>query len=144
MMLPHGMAFWFGARLLIPVGVVVVAGVPKVDGAAGVADVDGLGPSDPIVVAKGDGLGGGTTRKGLTPALPISTEPNGIPDRETPLGEMKGVAAIDEGLLLAPVPQTAALPGGDIPAAIPIPPPSYVLVLDIPEDSLAAAGQFVP
>jgi hypothetical protein len=144
MMLPHGMAFWFGARLLIPVGVVVVAGVPKVDGAAGVADVDGVGPSDPIVVAKGDGLGGGTTRKGLTPALPISTEPNGIPERETPLGDKEGVAAIDDGLLLTPAPQTAALPGNDIPAAVPIPPPSYVLVLDIPDDAPAVAGQLVP
>jgi hypothetical protein len=139
MMLPHGIAFWFGARLLIPVGI-VVAGVPKVDGAAGVAD----GPSDPIVVVKGDGLGGGTTRKGLTPALSISTEPNGIPERETSLGDKEGVAAIDEGLLLAPVPQTAALPGKDIPAAMPIPPPSYVLVLDIPDDALAVAGQLVP
>jgi hypothetical protein len=143
MMLPHGIAFWFGARLLIPVGI-VVAGVPKVDGAAGVADVDGVGPSDPIVVAKGDGLGGGTIRKGLTPALSISTEPNGIPERETPLGDKEGVAAIDEGLLLAPVPQTAALPGKDIPAAMPIPPPSYVLVLDIPDDAPAVAGQLVP
>jgi hypothetical protein len=81
---------------------------------------------------------------GLTPALPISTEPNGIPERETPLGDKEGVAAIDEGLLLTPVPQTAALPGNDIPTAIPIPPPSYVLVLDIPDDTLAVAGQLVP
>ena len=81
---------------------------------------------------------------GLTPALPISTEPNGIPERETPLGDKEGVAAIDEGLLLAPVPQTAALPGKDIPAAMPIPPPSYVLVLDIPDDAPAVAGQLVP
>jgi hypothetical protein len=64
--------------------------------------------------------------------------------RETPLGDAEGVAAIDEGVLLAPVPQMVALPGNDIPAAIPIPPPSYVLVLDIPDDALAVAGQLVP
>jgi hypothetical protein len=144
MMLPHGIAFWFGARLLVSVGVGVgVAGVPKID-VVGVPNVDWVGPSDPIVVAKGDGLGGGTTRKGLTPALPISTEPNGIPERETPLGDKEGVAAIDDGLLLTPAPQTAALPGNDIPAAVPIPPPSYVLVLDIPDDAPAVAGQLVP
>jgi hypothetical protein len=142
MTLPHGMAFWFGDKLLVPVSV-VVAGVPKVDGAVGVPNVDGVGPSDPMVVDKGDGLGG-TTRKGLTPALPISTEPNGIPERETPLGDKEGVAVIEEGVLLTLLPQTAAVPGNDISAAIPIPPPSYVLVLDIPDDALAVAGQLVP
>jgi hypothetical protein len=82
--------------------------------------------------------------RGLIPALPISTEPNGIPERETPLGDKEGVAAIDEGLLLTPVPQTAALPGNETPAAVPIPPPSYVLVFDIPDDALPVAGQLVP
>jgi hypothetical protein len=109
----------------------------------GVADVGGLGKGVPTIV-EGDTLGVGMVSSGLTPALPISTEPNGIPERETPFGDKEGVAAIDEGLLLTPVPQTAALPGNDIPAAIPIPPPSYVLALDIPDDALAVAGQFVP
>jgi hypothetical protein len=81
---------------------------------------------------------------GLTPALPISTEPNGIPERETPLGDKEGVAVIDEGLLLTPAPQTAALPGNETPAAVPIPPPSYVLMFDIPDDALPVAGQLVP
>jgi hypothetical protein len=123
MMLPHGMALWFGDRPLVPVGA-VVTGVPKVDGAVGIPNVEGVGPRDPIVVAKGDGLGGGETRKGLTPALPISTEPNGIPVREAPLGDKEGVAAIDEAVPPTLVSQTVPLPGNDIPAAIPIPPPS--------------------
>jgi hypothetical protein len=55
--------------------------------------VDGNGPTVPII--DGDALGVGTTTNGLTPALPISTEPNGIPVRATVLGDMDDIAAVD-------------------------------------------------
>jgi hypothetical protein len=74
--------------------------------------------------------------------LPISTEPNGIPGRTTPLDDVAGIAAVNEAPLLEPVPQIAALPGNEVP--IPIPPPSYVLELYIPPDALPVAEQVVP
>jgi hypothetical protein len=114
-MLPHGMVLWFvGVRPVVP-----VIGVTNIDGAASVPTVDGLGKGMPIV--EGGALGIGTITRGLMSALPISTEPNGIPGRETALGDAEGVAAVDEPLA-DPVPQIDALPGTD--PAIPIPPPS--------------------
>jgi hypothetical protein len=47
---------------------------PNIEGVVEVADR--VGPGIPII--EGDALGVGTTTKGLTPALPISTEPNGM------------------------------------------------------------------
>jgi hypothetical protein len=89
------------------------------------------GLSAPIV--DGVGLGTGTTTNGLIPALPIATEPIGIPVR-APLGDVDNIAGADEALLLELVPQIAALPGNDVPVPTPIPPPSYVLEPDIPDD----------
>jgi hypothetical protein len=63
----------------------------------------------PLPIVVGFGMGAGTTSNGLTPALPISTEPNGIPVRAPPPGEVGDVAADNEALLLALVPQG---PGG--------------------------------
>jgi hypothetical protein len=116
-MLPHGIVLWFVVKPVVPV--VGDVGVTNIDGAVGVPTVDGLGKRIPIV--EGDALGIGTTTRGLMPALPISTEPNGIPGRETALGDIEGVAAVDEPLA-DPVPQIDALPGTD--PAMPIPPPS--------------------
>jgi hypothetical protein len=81
----------------------------------------------PLPIIEGFGLGVGTTSNGLTPALPISTEPNGIPVRAAPPGEVGDVAADNEALLLELVPQVpgvCALPGNDVPVPNPIPPPS--------------------
>jgi hypothetical protein len=81
---------------------------------------------------------------GLTPALPISNEPNGIPVRAAPPGVTGDVAAIDDALLLVVPhgPDAAVLPGIDIPAPIPIPPPSKVDVeLDMADDVLPVVGQ---
>jgi hypothetical protein len=77
----------------------------------------------------GDALGVGTTTSGLTPALPISTEPNGIPVRARLPGAVDDIAAVDETLLLELAPQITPLPGTEvpIPAPSPIPPLSYVL-----------------
>jgi hypothetical protein len=75
----------------------------------------------------GYGLGTGTTVDGLTPALPISTEPNGIPVRAIPPGSAEGIAADNEAPPLEPLPQgpgVGALPGNDVPVPNPIPPPS--------------------
>ena len=116
-------------------------GVPTMDGlSAPVVDGDAMVP-----IVDRDGLGTGTTTNGLTPALPISTEPIGIPARAPPAGDADDVAADDEALLLEPVPQTAVLPGNDVPVPTPIPPPSkFVLELDIPDEGLAIAEQVVP
>jgi hypothetical protein len=70
-------------------------------------------------------LGAGATSIGLTPPLPISKEPKGIPVRATPPGVVGDVAAKDEGLLLEVV---LVLPDIDAPFPIPIPPPSYVVL----------------
>ena len=69
--------------------------------------------------------------RGLIPALPISTEPSGIPGRAT----LPDIAAV-ESLGLAP--QIAPLPGSAIP------PPSYVLVPDVSDVGFPAAEQVVP
>jgi hypothetical protein len=106
----------------------------------GIPIIDGNGPTVPIV--DGDALGVGTTTNGLTPALPISTEPNGIPVRATVLGDVDDIAPVDEALLL--VPQIAALPGNEVPVPTPIPPPSNVVEPDIPDAGLPMAEQVVP
>jgi hypothetical protein len=82
--LPHGIVLWFvGVRPVVPVvGAVGAVGVTNVEG---VPSVDGLRPGIPIV--EGEMPGTGTTTSGLTPALPISTEPIGIPGWETRLGD---------------------------------------------------------
>jgi hypothetical protein len=78
----------------------------------------------PVVDEK---FGVGAASNGLTPALPISSEPNGMPVRATPPGDADDVAADDEvpPLTLVPhIPDVATLPGNDVPVPIPIPPPS--------------------
>src|SRR5580704_14836508 len=96
----------------------------------------------PLPIVEGFGLGVGTTSNGLTPALPISTEPNGIPVRGRPPGDVGDVVA----LVLELVPQApdiAALPGSDVP--VPVPPPSkVVLEPDIPDDGLPMTKHVVP
>lgn len=98
----------------------------------------------PLPVIDWDGLGAGMTSNGLTPALPISTEPIGIPARGRPPGDAGDVA----GLLVELVPQApdiAALPGSDVPVPVPVPPPSkVVLEPDIPGDGLPIVKHVVP
>jgi hypothetical protein len=138
---PQGMAVWFVDR---PAGPVTngIVGAPNIEGV--VEDpivVDGLGPGVPII--ERDALGVGTTTKGLTPALPISTEPNGIPVRATLPDAVEDIAAIDEVLPLELAPQIAPLPA-KAPIPSPIPPPSYVLTPDIPDEGLPIAEHVVP
>jgi hypothetical protein len=103
----------------------------------------------PPGIDDGYGLGVGTTGAALTPALPISTEPNGIPVRAAPPGDTDGIAADDAALLeLVPhVPEVAAPPGSDVPVPVPIaiPPPSKVVPEpDVPDEGLPAAEHVVP
>jgi hypothetical protein len=83
----------------------------------------------------------------LSPPLPISTEPNGIPARETPPGDEDDVAADDDASLLEGVPhvsEVAALPGNGVPVPTPNPPPSkFVLELESPADALPMAEHVV-
>jgi hypothetical protein len=94
----------------------VAGGVPRV------LVVDGIGLSVPNV--DGDALGVGTITSGLTPAFPISKEPNGMPVRATLPGAMGDIAGVDEALPLELAPQITPLPGNEVPIPIPIPPPS--------------------
>ena len=119
----------------------VQGGVVAIPGAEGLIDViGGIGLSAT--------LGAGATTIGLTPPLPISKEPNGIPVRAAPPSVVGEVAPMDGALLLeaAPlVPDIAVLPGIDAPLPIPMPPPSYVvLVPDIPDVALPIAEPSVP
>jgi hypothetical protein len=70
-MLPQGMVLWFVEKPVVP----VVGDAEGTDeGTIVVSMVDGLEPTIP----KGeDGMvGDGTVIRGLTPAFPISTDPN--------------------------------------------------------------------
>jgi hypothetical protein len=102
----------------------------------------------PLPIVEGFGLGAGTISNGLTPVLPISREPNGIPVRAAPPVEVGDVAADDEALLLElvpHVPEVAAPPGNDVPVPTPSPPPSkVVLEPDIPDDGLPVTMHVVP
>jgi hypothetical protein len=136
------------------VGESVVMGRPAafVAGATqgGVLANAGEGGLAPIIGGIGLGrLGVGTTIIGLTPPLPISTEPKGIPVRARPPGVVGDVAAKDEGLLLEVVlplvPGIAVLPDIDAPFPIPNPPPSYVVLEPtIPDAGLPIAEPVMP
>lgn len=118
-MLPHGMVLWFGAKLVPGVGDDGDRGA-NMDGSVGVPSVDGLGPKVPVEEV--EIVGAGTVIRGLTPALPISTDPNGIPVREAPLGDAEGADAFADAVPAEAAAQDAVLPGKLIPA--PIPPPA--------------------
>jgi hypothetical protein len=74
-----------------------------------------------------DGLGAGTATIGLIPALPISTEPSGIPALAAPLTDGVDVVVVDGALLLEAVPHIPdvdVVPVKDDPSPMAIPPPS--------------------
>jgi hypothetical protein len=131
---PHGMPVPFvDSSMGAPT---VAGGVPRV------LVVDGIGLSVPNV--DGDALGVGTTTSGLTPAFPISTEPSGIPVPAILPDAVEDIAAVDEALPLGLAPQITPLPGNEVPIPGPIPPPSYVLAPDIPDEGLPIAEHVVP
>jgi hypothetical protein len=91
-----------------------------VGGVAGIGVEGKAGRFAPsVAMDEGEMPGGGTTNRGLTPALPISTEPNGIPDRETPLGEREGVEAREGAVLPEADPHVVVLPGSAVPVSAP-------------------------
>jgi hypothetical protein len=72
----------------------------------------------------------GTATAGLTPRLPISVEPNGIPVRATPPGAVGDVGVDEEAMLLEPEPHIPDSPDvSNIPELVDIPD-----VADIPDD----------
>jgi hypothetical protein len=101
----------------------------------------GTGPTIPTV---GDTLIVGTAAAELTPRLPISKDPNGIPVRAAPPGVVGDVdvGADDEAMLLEPEPHIPDNPDvSSIPEVVDVPD-----VADIPDDVdiPAVAGVPVP
>jgi hypothetical protein len=76
--------------------------------------------------------------------LPISTEPSGIPVRAALPDAIEDIAAVDEALPLGLTPQITPLPGNEVAVPSPIPPPSYVLAPEIPDEGLPIAEHVVP
>jgi hypothetical protein len=103
---------------------------------------DGVSPTVPAV---GDTVIVGTAAAELTPRLPISMDPNGIPVRAAPPGVVGDVGVDDEAMLLEPEPHIPDNPDVSIiPEVVDIPD-----VADIPDDVdipdvAAVAGVAVP
>ena len=86
------------------------------DGAATVGGMVGNDGVTPTVPTVGDTLSVGTAAAELTPRLPISKEPNGIPVRVTPPGAVGAVevGVDDEATLLEPEPHIPDIPAVSI------------------------------
>jgi hypothetical protein len=122
-----------GRILVLPMvavgAVLVAAGGGAIVGTVG---ANGVGPTKPTI---GDTVGVGTAGVALTPRLPISNEPNGMPVRATPPGAVGVVAVgVDDAItLLEPEPHIP-----DIPAVSSVPEvadtPDVPRMLDIPGD----------
>jgi hypothetical protein len=86
-----------------------VAALPIVDEAVGIVGINEPSPTFP---APGNALGSGTAGVELTPRLPISYDPNGIPVREAPptVVDEVAVGAEDETILLEPEPHMPDVP----------------------------------
>jgi hypothetical protein len=118
-------------------GIALVAGGETV----GTVGIDGAGlPTLPVM---GDTLVVGTAVRGLTPRLPISEEPMGIPARALPLGELADVDVGDEGVgvddaatLLEPEPHIADNPDvSSIPEDVDTPDVGeFAVDVDTPDD----------
>jgi hypothetical protein len=126
----------------------------------------GTGPTLPAV---GNTLIVGTAAAELTPRLPISVDPNGIPVRATPPGAVGDVdVGVDDAVMLvepephipdspdvssipevvempdvADIPDVAAVAGAVVPTAIP-PPSKLVVDPNIPEGEVPAVEHVVP
>jgi hypothetical protein len=101
-------------------------GFVAVDETVGGVVTVGIVGTGPTVATGGDTLTTGTAAAELTPRLPISVDPNGIPVRAAPPGVVGvvDVGADDEAMLLEPEPHIP-----DNPAVSSIPE-----VADIPDD----------
>jgi hypothetical protein len=118
----------------VPVSPVVGHGkVPVVvDETVGGEVMVGIVGTGPTVTTVGDTLIVGTAAGELTPRLPISIDPNGIPVRAAPPGVVGDVevGVDDEAMLLDPEPHIPDIPEvSSIPEVVDIPD-----VADIPDD----------
>jgi hypothetical protein len=116
---------------------------------AGIVGTDELGPTVPKT---GDTLGVGTAVAALTPRLPISVDPNGIPARAPLVGvDDVDVGLDDAAMLLEPEPHIPDSPDVScIPEDVDAPEVAEMAVdVDIPDDDdvpgvAAVAGVAVP
>jgi hypothetical protein len=122
-------AFPAPAKLPIPptaaVPVVpVVAHAGLVDGVVGkTVGIVGTSELGPTVPTTGNTFGTGTAGVELTPRLPISKDPNGIPVRAAPPGVVGAVdvGLDDEAMLLEPEPHIPDIPEVSTPEVVDIP-----------------------
>jgi hypothetical protein len=101
----------------------------------------------PILVVVGTTLIVGTAAAELTPRLPISVEPNGIPVRSTPPGAVGEVAigVDEEAMLLEPEPHIPDNPDvSTIGEVVEIPDIDEVLDIVIRSDVAPVAGVVLP
>jgi hypothetical protein len=103
-----------------------------------------VGPG-PTVNTGGDTLIIGIAAAELTPRLPISMDPNGIPVRAAPPGVVGAVGVDDEAMLAEPEPHIPDNPDVSIiPEVVDIPEVADIPDdVDIPDDA-AVAGVAVP
>jgi hypothetical protein len=99
----------------------------------GMVGINGVSPTVPAV---GDTVIVGTAAAELTPRLPISVDPNGIPVRATPPDVIGEVGVDDEAMLPEPEPHIPDMPEvSSIPEVADIPD-----VPEVPGDALAGAA----
>jgi hypothetical protein len=114
------------------------------DATVGMVGTNGVSPTVPTV---GDTVIVGTAAAELTPRLPISVDPNGIPVRGAPPGVVGDVdvGAEDEAMLLEPEPHIPDNPDvSSIPEVVDVPDVADIPDdVDIPDDA-AVAGVAVP
>jgi hypothetical protein len=120
------------AMLDVPVSPVVAHGdkLVVVDETIGGEVTVGIAGIGPTAVTVGNTLIVGTAAGELTPRLPISMEPNGIPVRAAPPGVVGDVGVDDAAMLLEPEPHIPDNPDvSSIPEVVDMPD-----VADIPDD----------
>ncbi|THD59240.1 MAG: hypothetical protein E7813_25415 [Bradyrhizobium sp.] len=131
----------------VPVSPVVGHGKVLVvaDETVGAEVMAGIVDSGPTVPKVGDTLIVGTAAAELTPRLPISVDPNGIPVRATPPGVVGVVGVDDEAMLLEPEPHIPDMPEVcSIPDVVDVPDDVDIPDVAIVPDVAAVAGAAVP
>jgi hypothetical protein len=122
--------------------------LPDIVDDAGVESVGGAGIIEvPTLLVVGKTPIVGTVAAELTPRLPISVEPSGIPDRVTPPGVVGDVdVGVDEdAMLLEPEPHIPDSPEVcSIPDVVDIPDVDEVLDIAIESDMAPVAGVVLP
>ena len=135
---------------MVALGEVLAAGDETVDGDETVGIVGTNGVELPTLPVMGNTPSVGIIGAELTPRLPISVEPIGIPVRAPPPGTVDDVGVDDEVILLEPEPHIPDIPSipevvdipdvADIPDDIDVPDPDDIEAPDV----VAVAGAVVP